>query len=38
MKKEKNFPDEVIKKVFLQKLKKYYEICEKYRKWRENNG
>ena len=24
--------------IFLQKLEKYYEICEKYRKWRGNNG
>lgn len=24
--------------IFLQKLEKYYEICEKYRIWRENNG
>lgn len=24
--------------IFLQKLDKYYEICEKYRKWRENDG
>lgn len=24
--------------IFLQKLDKYYEICAKYRKWRENDG
>lgn len=24
--------------IFLQKLEKYYEICVKYRKWRENDG
>jgi len=24
--------------IFLQKLDKYYEICEKYRIWRENDG
>lgn len=24
--------------IFLQKLEKYYEICGKYRKWRENDG
>ena len=24
--------------IFLQKLEKYYEICAKYRKWRENDG
>ena len=23
--------------IFLQKLDKYYEICEKYRIWREND-
>lgn len=24
--------------IFLQKLDKYYEIYEKYKKWRENDG
>ena len=24
--------------IFLQKLEKYYEICEKYRIWRKNDG
>jgi len=24
--------------IFLQKLDKYYEICESYRIWRENDG
>lgn len=24
--------------IFLQKLEKYYEICSKYRIWRENDG
>lgn len=24
--------------IFLQKLDEYYEICEKYRIWRENDG
>lgn len=24
--------------IFLQKLDKYYEICAKYRIWRENDG